>query len=222
MGFSWLEEKTRRNRRGSRQNCPFCRVSAKIFTRTPPHNFFLYLATVVSGLKEKRKNETEGGGGRQNSYFPKIDVFEKEGDQTYLETPEAEISAAGTWGRLKSPQLNKSRLNQKTMNAIKTNYIPSNQAQNACSWWVARSRRVSLKVAAWSLKVAARSLKVAAPPKQKRNGQKQEKTLMWTIFCLSLKGLQTYKLKWQPQKSPPTNQSRLTNYEAEILAARSF
>ena len=51
----------------------------------------------------------------------------------YLETPEAEISAAGTWGRLKSPQLKKSRLNQKTMNTIKTNYIPSNQAQNACS-----------------------------------------------------------------------------------------
>ena len=97
--------------------------------------------------------------------------------KTYPETHEAEISAAGTWGRLKSPQLMKSRLNQKTMNTIKTNYIPSNQAQNACSWWVARSRRVSLKVAAWSLKVAAKSLKVAAPPKQKRNGQKQEKNI---------------------------------------------
>ena len=53
-------------------------------SRTPPHNFFLYLATVVSGLAERRKNETEGGKVGKAHISPKTDVFLKEGDQTYI------------------------------------------------------------------------------------------------------------------------------------------
>ena len=81
---------------------------------------------------------------------------------------------------------------------------------------VAQSRRVVAK----SRREVAKSRRT--PKTKKETDKNKKKTLMSTIFCLSLKGLQTYKLKWQPQKSPPTNQSRLTNYEAEILAARSF
>ena len=83
LWFFWIGEEKKKSQ-GGRQNCPFCRVSAKISTRTPPLNFFLYLATVVSGLEEKRKNETEGGKVGKTHISTKIDVFLKEGDQTYI------------------------------------------------------------------------------------------------------------------------------------------
>ena len=54
--LDWKKEAEMKLRAGGRQNCPFCRVSAKISTPTPPHNFLF--------LDGAEKTEMKLRGGR--------------------------------------------------------------------------------------------------------------------------------------------------------------